>query len=150
MDEKKKKKIVEKVNKIEELQAEKRDLEEQLSQSLKMIAFMPEIFSVKCESFSVGMDFSLDGEEYKRNRLAVYDRHNSQRTLYRHSNAVISRKDKDGNVIEERKVPVREMPREFLPPFMWGARDRTEANKRKVNDNGSSGSPSTDGETPSE
>jgi hypothetical protein len=123
-------KLAEKVMRIEELQAERRDLEESLSLSLKMIAFMPDIFSGECESFSVGFDFSVDGKEYKRNRLRTYDRTQHAWKLYKHSIAVISLKDKDGGVIEERTSPARELPIEFLPPFMH--RERERETKRKV------------------
>jgi len=125
-------KMQEKIEKIRGMRAEREKLEGELDRSYDMIALMPDIFSGKCEKFSVGFDFSADGKGYKRNSLPS-SRHlrGHGYKYHQHSIAIISRKDKNGDVIEEREVPARELPDSHLPSFMLeGKREAERLAKR--------------------
>ena len=112
-------KIQAKIEKIRGMREEREKLEGELDRSYEMIALMPDIFSGECEKFSVGFDFSADGKGYKRNTLPSNEyRKGHGHKYHQHSIAIISRKDKNGDVIEERKVPARELPDSHLPSFM--------------------------------
>ena len=123
--------VEEKRERIKENIAKRRELSKMLDMSWAMIAFMPDIFSGECETFSVGFDFSIDGKGYERNRVTTHNKRVENGRLCKYTLAVISRKDKGGNVIEERKVPASELPEELLPDFLQGATKHKKTNQKK-------------------
>ena len=82
--------------------------------------------------FSVGFDYSSDGKSYERNSLPFANHHIRFGAAYhQHSIAIISRKDKNGDVFEERKVPARELPDGHLPRFMLEGKRQAERRAKR-------------------
>jgi hypothetical protein len=92
-------------------------LTNELHRAYSLMAFLPGVYKGECARVSIGFKFSKDGKRFSRNRFNQLSMRESPRSFFRHSIAVISRKDKNGNVIEEIERPANTLPHDHLPEF---------------------------------
>jgi len=106
-----------KINRMTALEEERSQLTEKLRLALIFQDFMPDLYDGECVKVSTGFKFSKDGERYSRNSFNRRDLVENRAAYFKYSIAVISRKDVDGNVIEEIEIPANTLPVEHLPEF---------------------------------